>query len=157
MNSQEPDPRTVKAAIIAVTSIVFIILIASSWKKIFPPQSLTPLMGEWTVFEKLSLKKDRAEIIWEYRADVINKNILRMSGRKIKVNNQQPNKQEQMDRLVYNCTFKDLQSRCKLDESTSNNPILGAEAKLDFADKFNSFSGKAYENGKEVSTLTGYK
>jgi hypothetical protein len=154
MNSQEPDYRTVA---IAFTSIVFITLIVSNWSKIFPSQSLTSLMGEWTVFEKPILKKTRSEIIWEYRADVINKNILRMSGRKIKVNNQQPNKQEQTDRVVYNCTFKDLQSRCKLDTANSNNPILGAEVKLNFAETFSSFSGKAYENGKEVSTLTGYK
>jgi hypothetical protein len=154
MNSQEPDYRTV---MIAFASVLFITLIVSNWSKIFSPRSLSSLMGEWTVYEKLNLKKGRSEIIWEYRADVINKNILRMSGHKIKVNNQQPNKQEQLDRLVYNCTFKDLQSRCKLDELNSNNPILGAEAKLNFNETFNSFSGKAYQNGTEVSTLTGYK
>jgi hypothetical protein len=157
MHSQEQSNDTTKI-IIAIIGFVMITLIVINWRKIFSAQSLTPLMGEWQVTEKLNRNKDRSEITWEYRADIVNKNILRMSGRKIKVDNRAPNKQEKAARVIYNCTFKDLQSRCKLDQLNSNNPILGAEAKLNFTDdQFNSFNGNAYENGKVVSTLTGYK
>jgi hypothetical protein len=157
MKKDDKSDGAVKAAIIIVLGPAIIALISIGWDKLFPPQSLSHLAGNWKVIEKLKAQEDSSEIDWQYSADIVNKDTLRLSGRKIKVNKKEPSKQEKTARSIYNCKFRGRQSDCKFDELNSTNPVLSGEAKLEFKETFESFSGSAYENGKEVSILSGYR
>ena len=156
MNNKIPSNKGTRAAIIIGLATIVAGLF-SNWDKIFTSPSLNHLAGNWKVIEKLKSKEDSSEIDWQYNADIINKDTLRLIGKKIKVNKKEPSKQEKAARSVYNCKFNDHQSDCKFDESNSSNPILSGNAKLKFSGTFETFRGNAYENGKEVSTLDGYR
>ena len=80
-----------------------------------------------------------------------------MKGKKIKVNDKKPTKQESEVVSNYILTFKDREAEGKYDESNAKNSILSGVVKLTFTDTFTSFTGVAYENGREVSTLRGFK
>lgn len=149
------NKATLSIILIGLAAIVVGLL--SDWGRSFFPQSLNSLAGNWQVTERLNSKKISSEIDWQYTADILDSNVLRLSGRKVKVNKKEPSKREKTDILVYNCKLKGRQSDCKFDELNSTNPILGGEAKLEFKDTFESFSGRAYENGMQVSTLDGYR
>ena len=156
MNNKIPSNKATRSAIILGLAAIVAGLF-SNWDKLFPPQSLIHLAGNWRVIEKLKSKVDGSEIDWQYSADIINKDTLRLSGKKIKVNKKEPSKQEKAAISIYNCKFKGYQSNCKFDELNSSNPVLSGDAKLKFKETFESFSGSAYENGKQVSTLYGYR
>jgi hypothetical protein len=153
MNNKVPSNKAIRVALIGGLALI----VSVNWDKLFPPQSLSHLAGNWKVTEKLKSKEDSSEIDWQYSADIVNKDTLRLSGKKIKVNKKEPSKQERAARSIYNCKFKGRQSDCKFDELNSSNPVLSGEAKLEFKETFEAFNGNAYENGKEVSTLNGYK
>ena len=156
MSNKIPSNKATRSAIILGLAAIVAGLF-SNWDKIFTSPSLNHLAGDWKVIEKLKSKEDRSEIDWQYSADIVNKDTLRLTGKKIKVNKKEPSKQEKAARSVYNCKFKDYQSDCKFDESNSSNPVLSGSAKLKFSGTFETFRGNAYENGKEVSTLDGYR
>jgi hypothetical protein len=159
MSTKKPLSDTVVAAIIAGLFGLGIALI-SNWDKIFsasPSTSLTLSKGRWKITEKLRLSQDSSEIDWEYSASIVNNNMLVMKGQKIKVNDKEPSKNEKEAISVYKLTFEGNQAKGEYDELNSKNPVLSGKVKLIFTDTFTSFSGSTYENGKETSTLHGYK
>jgi hypothetical protein len=96
MKEDNKSDGAVKAAIIIVLGPAIIALIGIGWDKLFPPQSLSHLAGNWKVIEKLKSKEDNSEIDWQYSADIVNKDTLRLSGKKIKEN--LVSKRKQLDR-----------------------------------------------------------
>jgi hypothetical protein len=112
MKDKIPSNKAIRVALIGEVELI----VSVNLDKLFPPQSLSHLAGNWKVIEKLKAKEDSSEIDWQYSADIVNKDTLRLSGKKIKVNKKEPSKQEKTARSVYNCKLKGRQSDCKFDE-----------------------------------------
>jgi hypothetical protein len=162
MSNHKPSDSQVKSAQIGCLGLIIAAIITGilgSWDKIFPASpslSLISAEGEWTVIEKLK-SEDPAEINWKYSSKIVKNTFLSMKGRKMKVNDKKTTKEESEVVSNYILTFKDYKAEGKYDESNAKNPILSGVVKLTFTETFTSFTGSAYENGREVSTLHGFK